>query len=263
MIKLAANLAFLYQEFEFLDRFSMATRDGFTGVEYLFPYDWQPLVLKKHLEDNGLKQVLFNLSPGDWNKGERGLASLPDRQLDFQETVSQALDYAAELDCRSLHVMAGLTAQSVSKQQQEGVFVENLLWASAKANAYDIDLLIEPINRQDMPNYFLSDFEHAAEIIETLNLPNLKLQFDIYHCQKIHGEVPNRLSKYLPITGHIQIANPPGRNEPDFGELNFPHLFDVIVDAGYSGWVGCEYKPSSTTQETLVWAEKYLAAEHA
>ncbi len=260
MINLAANLSFLYQQENFLDRFSLAARDGFKGVEYLFPYEWEATDLKLILDDNGLSQVLFNVSPGNWDVGERGLASLTGREQDFSVALSQALDYAATLQCPRLHVMSGL--QNGEPQEQRSVFTKNLAFASEKAASYDIDLLIEPINRQDMPNYFLSDVNLAADIIHDLNRPNIGLQFDIYHCQRIHGNVTQHFLKHQPIIKHIQIANPPYRNEPDAGELNFSYLFDEIAKAGYSGWIGCEYIPSSNDPSTLNWANDFLNSEY-
>ncbi|MBL4666222.1 MAG: TIM barrel protein [Sneathiella sp.] len=262
MIKLAANLSFLYQSVDFPERFALAARDGFKGVEYLFPYDWDAADLKRILDDNGLSQILFNVWPGNWDTGERGLASLAGREKDFEETVSQALDYAAELDCKRLHVLSGLRDTNLSFDQQKAVFSKNLARAAAKAEPYGIDLLIEPINTQDMPDYYLSDVDMAADIIHQLNRPNVGLQFDIYHCQKIHGDITKYFLKYQPIIKHIQIANPPGRNEPDKGEINFPYLFEEITKAKYSGWIGCEYIPSSSKSSTLNWARSHLHAKY-
>ncbi|MBL4907390.1 MAG: hydroxypyruvate isomerase family protein [Sneathiella sp.] len=258
MIKLAANLSFLYQELPFLDRFEAAAGDGFKGVEYLFPYDWNAYELSKRLKDNGMEQVLFNLPPGDWDRGERGLASLSGRENEFLDTVRQALDYAAELNCQRLHVMSGLTDRSLDEGQQRQGFVQALNKALELSKPYGTTLLIEPINTDDMPGYFLNDFTLATEIISEIGSDRLGLQFDIYHCQKIHGNLTHYLLNLLPITQHIQIANPPSRNEPDAGEINYSYLFNRLIENRYSGWIGCEYKPSRKTSETLKWADKYL-----
>jgi len=259
MIKLAANLGFMYQEVPLPDRFSLAAKDGFKGVEFLFPYEWPATNIKARLDENGLTQALFNLYPGDWASGERGLASLPGKEQDFENSLLQALDYAANLRCDHLHVMAGLRQPDISTHAQQDIFIRNLSKAVLKAQTYDITLLIEPINQIDMPAYFLDSFEMAADIITRIDHPSLKLQFDIYHCQRIKGSVAHSLTKYLPMTGHIQIADTPGRHEPGSGEINFQYLFDIIKKNKYTGWVGCEYIPSTTTSKTLGWAEQYSA----
>lgn len=259
MLKLAANLSFLYSNLPFLDRFEAAARDGFKGVEFLFPYDQKTKEIASRLEDHQLQQALFNLPPGDWQRGDRGLASLPGREDEFLQSVRLALDVAAELGCRRLHVMAGLQDTNLTLPQQTNAFVQSLEKAVALAPPYDITLLIEPINRQDIPNYFLNDFDMARDIISQINSPRLKLQFDIYHCQKIHGNISQRLTELLPITGHIQIANPPDRTEPDVGEINYSYLLNKLSENNYSNWIGCEYKPSAQTSQTLGWAADYLS----
>lgn len=261
-LKLAANLSFLYQEYEFLDRFNAAAADGFSGVEYLFPYDWPAKKLSGLLNEHGLRQILFNLQPGDWTKGDRGLASLPDRESDFTNSVYKALDYAAELNCTHLHVMSGIKQKDISASKQTDHFAQSLTKALELAKPYNITLLIEPINNHDMPGYFLNDFDFAADIINTIGSDHLGLQFDIYHCQKIHGNIAARLEQLISITRHIQIANPPNRSEPNVGEINYPYLFNLLQRLNYSGWMGCEYIPSSTTSQTLDWASGSLHVKY-
>jgi len=258
MLKFAANLSFLFQEHDFQDRFAAAADAGFKGVEYLFPYAWPAAQLKNRLEDQGLHQALFNLSPGDWEKGERGLAGLPGRENEFLDSVKQALDYADTLDCKSLHVMAGLKDPDLRQSEQIKQHQASLTKAVELVQDTDITLLIEPINRQDMPGYLLADFDEALQIIRDIGSDSLRLQFDIYHCQKIHGDVSKRLTECLPFTGHIQIANPPDRSEPNVGELNFLYLFDLLEKTGYDGWIGCEYKPSVKAVDSFGWAKQYF-----
>ncbi len=258
MLNLAANLNFLYQEVPFFNRFEAAARDGFRGVEILFPYEWNAKEIAKRLNSTGLKQVLFNLHPGRWSEGERGLASLPGREAEFMNSMRQALDYAGELGCQQLHIMAGLRDPDLSYAQQKGTFTDSLSKALDLAKADDVTVLIEPINTEDIPGYFLNNFADAAEIIGEIGSDRLKLQFDIYHCQKIHGRLTRHLTDLLPITGHIQIANPPSRSEPSLGEINYSYLFNMLEAKGFSDWIGCEYKPSATTTETLGWASDYL-----
>ena len=257
MINLAANLSFLYQDVPFLERFEQAAGDGFRSVEYLFPYDYAPDILAAQLDRYDLEQALFNLSPGNWETGERGLAALPGRQEEFQASVNTALKYAKELSCSRLHVMSGLRDAGYRFEDQLACYTENLKIAAAMAKADNVTLLIEPINTKDIPSYFLCDFEQALTVIEDVAADNLKLQFDIYHCQRLMGDVVHNLHRYLPVTGHIQIANPPDRHEPSEGELNFSYILDYL-DHNYEGWIGCEYKPKTEGSAHLEWAAAYL-----
>ncbi|MEX1035700.1 MAG: 2-oxo-tetronate isomerase [Sneathiella sp.] len=257
-LKLAANLSFLYPDLPFLDRFAAAACDGFRGVEYLFPYDFGPAEIRKRLEDNGLDQVLFNLRAGDFLKGERGLASLTGREAEFQATLDQAIDYAVALDCKRLHVMAGLRDSTVAHDTQLAVYRNNLRIAAAAAEKAGITVLIEPINTKDMPGYFLKSVSMAAALIGEINHPSLRLQFDIYHVQKTDGDIIRQYRKFSPLIRHIQIANPPNRFEPGNGEINYPYIFDYLESEGYDDWIGCEYTPSAGTSETLGWARNYL-----
>ena len=250
MPRFAANLSMLYPELDFLDRFDAAAKDGFTGVEYLFPYAFPADDIKARLQANGLQQVLFNGPPGDWDGGERGQACLPGREQEFRDGIAKALDYAAALDCPRIHVMAGLVPAGVARAEAQAVYVDNLRWAAGEASQAGRDMLIEPINTRDSPGFFLNRQDHAHDIVALVGAPNLKVQMDLYHCQIVEGDVAMKVRKYLPTgrVGHLQIAGVPARNEPDLGELNHPYLFDVIDEVstacGWDGWIGCEYRPA-------------------
>jgi hydroxypyruvate isomerase len=245
MPRFAANLSFLYQDLPFPERFAAAAQDGFRAVEYLFPYDYPAAEIAAWLADHGLQQVLFNAPPGDWAAGERGLACLDGRQSEFRAGLAQALDYAAALSCPRIHVMAGLLPPGQTRDALQDVYLDNLRWAAAAAAPYGVALLIEPINLRDIPGYFLNRQDHAHELLQIVGAPNLKVQMDLYHCQIVEGDVSMKLRQYLPTgrVGHIQIASVPARHEPDEGELNYPHLFALLDELGYDGWVGCEYRP--------------------
>ena len=254
MPQFAANLSMLYPELDFLDRFEAAAKDGFKAVEYLFPYPYERRQLAARLKDNGLQQVLFNAPPGDWDRGERGLACLPGRETEFREGIATAIDYAVALDCPRIHVMAGLVPEGVEREAVQPVYLDNLRWAAAEAAKAGRDVLIEPINTRDIPRFFLNRQDHAHEIIDMVGAPNLKVQMDLYHCQIVEGDVAMKIRQYLPTgrVGHFQIAGVPERHEPDVGEMNYPYLFDVIdqvsAESGWAGWIGCEYRPKRGAQ---------------
>ncbi len=250
MPKFAANLSMLYPELDFLDRFEAAARDGFKAVEYLFPYAFEAWQIAACLKTHGLQQVLFNAPPGDWDAGERGLTCLPDRQAEFRIGVGKALEYAAVLDCPRIHLMAGLVSAGSERESLRRTYVENLRWAALAAARIGVDVLIEPINRRDMPGFFLNRQDQAHAFVSEVALSNLKVQMDLYHCQIVEGDVAMKLRQYLPggQVGHIQIAGVPQRHEPDLGELNYAYLLAVIDELGYDGWVGCEYRPARGRQ---------------
>ena len=250
MPQFAANLSLLYPELDFLDRFEAAARDGFTAVEFLFPYAYPAAELAARLQAHGLQQVLFNVSPGHWDAGERGLAALPGREAEFQASLHQALGYAAALNCPRLHVMAGIMPAGQEREALAPTYYQNLRWAAALAAQQGVELLIEPLNTRDTPRYFLNRQDHAHEILDAVNAPNLKVQMDLYHCQIVEGDVAMKLRKYLPTgrVSHIQIAGVPERQEPDTGELNYPYLLQLLDALGYAGWVGCEYRPRRGAQ---------------
>ena len=257
MLRFAANLSFLYGEYDFPERFAAAAKDGFTGVEYLFPYDYPAQHLAARLQENSLVQVLFNAPPGDWAAGERGLASLPGREAEFHTAIQTALAYAQALTCPRVHVMAGLQPSGAERSAMHRTFVANLAWAAELAAPAGVELLIEPINTRDMPGYFLNRQDEAHAIVDEIGNPALKVQMDLYHCQIVEGDVSMKLKKYLgKNVGHLQIASVPDRNEPDRGELNYEYLLDLIEERGYNGWIGCEYRPKAGTSEGLGWLKK-------
>lgn len=258
MPRFAANLSMLYPELPFLDRFAAAARDGFKGVEYLFPYAHPAEDIAARLKTHGLQQVLFNAPPGGtdaasidaaWAAGMRGTASVPGREDEFRAGVQLALRYAEALDCPRIHCMAGLLAEGTSREAARETYLHNLRWAAAEAARDGRDILIEPINPRDIPRFFLNRQDEAHAIVQEVGAPNLKVQFDLYHCQIVEGDVAMKIRQYLPTgrVGHFQVAGVPERHEPDVGELNCAYLFDVIdgvaAQCGWQGWVGCEYKP--------------------
>lgn len=264
MPRFAANLSLLYNEHPFLDRFAAAAADGFQGVEYLFPYAFAAADLAQRLADHGLQQVLFNAPPGDWDAGERGIACLPRREAEFRAGFTQALDYAQALNCPRLHVMAGLAPAGVERARLQATYEANLAWAAEQAATLGREVLIEPINPRDFPGYFLTHQAEAHRIAQAIGAPNLKVQFDLYHCQIVEGDVAMKIRQYLPTgrVGHFQLAGVPQRHEPDVGELNYPYLFNVIDEVaeacGWQGWIGCEYRPargsvSNATRDGLGW----------
>jgi len=266
MPRFAANLSMLYNEYEFLNRFAAAAKNGFKAVEYLFPYAFEAQDLKQRLVDNGLEQVLFNAPPGDWDAGERGLACLPGREHDFQESFHKALEYAQVLNCPRIHVMAGVKPQGTELATLEATYIQNITWAAAQAQKSGRDVLIEPINTRDIPGFFLNYQDQAHKIVEHIGASNVKVQMDLYHCQIMEGDLATKIRQYLPTgrVGHFQIAGVPMRHEPDVGELNHPYLFDVIDEVsaacGWDGWIGCEYRPArgatpNGTHDGLGWLQ--------
>ena len=255
MPNFAANLTMMFTEHAFLDRFTVAADQGFAAVEYLFPYEHSPDAIAKQLAGNNLTQALFNMPPGDWAKGERGVAGLPGREQEFRDGVTTALRYAEATGVKRLHMMAGMTDLKDAKAM--ATYRANITYAAEALAAKGLDLLLEPINGRNMPGYGLNSFDLAAEIISGMNLPNLKLQFDIYHCQILHGDVTMRMRALLPISGHVQIASVPSRHEPSGEELNYPFLFDELDRLGYQGFVGCEYNPKAGTVAGLGWFAPY------
>jgi hydroxypyruvate isomerase len=254
--RFAANLSMMYTEHAFLDRFAAAAADGFTAVEYLFPYEYPAAQLRGLLDGNGLQQALFNAPPGDFEAGERGIASLPGREAEFRDGFHRALDYAEEMDCPRVHVMAGLVPAGANRDERLAVvYHDNLGWAAERALTRGVDVLIEPINQRDMPGYLLSLQDEAHQIVVKIGAPNLKVQLDLYHCQITEGDLTMRLRSDLPTgrVGHLQIGGVPDRHEPDCGELAIDYLFAVIDELGFDGWVGCEYRPAKGTSEGLGW----------
>ena len=277
MPKFAANLSMLYNELPFLDRFEAAARDGFQGVECLFPYAWPAQEVAARLQGNGLRQVLLNAPPGGtdaassvaaWDSALRGTACVLGREAEFRQGVEMALAYAETLDCPRIHLMAGLVPTGVERDAVRATYVTNLRWAAAQAAQAGRGVLIEPINARDMPRYFLNRQDHAHEIVAEVGAPNLQVQMDLYHCQIVEGDVATKLRQYLPTgrVGHIQIAGVPERHEPDSGELNDRYLLGVLdtvaAQCGWDGWVGCEYRPRrgavpGGTSDGLGWMARF------
>jgi hydroxypyruvate isomerase len=257
MPRLAANLSMMFNEVPFLERFSAARKAGFEGVEFLFPYEFPAAELRSRMVGEGLTQVLFNMPPGDWANGERGLAALPGRQAEFREGVKRALDYAATLECRRVHCMAGIVPAGVSPVTAAAVYAANLSWATEQARPAGVKLMIEPINHRDMPGYFLNTQAQGAALVEAIGTDRLGLQFDVYHVQITEGDITKRMERFMPVIDHMQIADVPARNEPGTGEIGWEFVFRRIDELGYMGWVGCEYRPAGDTVAGLEWRQKF------
>jgi hydroxypyruvate isomerase len=258
MTKLCANLTMLFGEVDFLDRFAAASNAGFRGVEYLFPYAYDKAQLAELLGKHGLTQVLHNLPAGDWASGERGIACLPDRVAEFQDGVGTAIEYARALGCKQVNVLAGIAPAGVAADKIRDTFVANVKFAAAQLGAAGIRLLIEPINTYDIPGFYVTGTQQTLELIAASGSDNVYLQYDIYHMQRMEGELAATIARHLPRIAHIQLADNPGRNEPGSGEINYPFLFAHLDKIGYDGWIGCEYKPASITAAGLGWAASYL-----
>lgn len=257
MPKFAANLTMLFQEVSFLDRFELAAKAGFKYVEYLFPYEWAAELLATHLKEHGLQQVLFNLPAGNWIKGERGIACLPGREHEFREGLDLAIHYAQKLRVNQVNCLAGLlpenNAAAVFPEHWE-TLLANVRYAAKELKKHNIQLLLEPINSKiDMPGFLLDTLDKAIQLIEQCQSSNVGIQFDIYHMQIMQGDIIRTLAQHLPIIGHIQFADNPGRHEPGTGELNFQRIFKSLDDLNYTGWASAEYIPKKSTADSLDW----------
>lgn len=236
-----------------MDRFAAAARDGFAGVEYMSPYEFAATDVAAQLREHRLTQVLFNLPAGDWLSGERGIACLPERRAEFREGVARAIEYAQALGCTQLNCIAGRAPASTSLGPLQETLIENLRFAAAETAKSGIRLLLEPINTRDIPGFFVSTTAHAEQILQAVGSQNLFIQYDIYHMQIMQGDLVPTLERLLPRISHVQIADTPGRHEPGTGEINYAFLLAQLVRLGYRGWVGCEYKPQTTTSAGLIW----------
>jgi hydroxypyruvate isomerase len=252
MPRFNANLSWLFQDRPFAERFAAAATAGFRGIEILFPYDHPASEIRSALDANGLEMVLLNAPPGNFSAGDRGLAALPGREREFRETFAQAIEYAAVLNCKRIHVMAGLP-DAAEKALVQRTFLSNLEYALNQVESSGIHILIEPINTRDIPGYYLTTVEQADATLEELSHPALMIQFDWYHAQIMGGDLARRTEKYFTKTGHYQIAGVPDRAEPDIGEVNYAYLFQLVDSLQYDGWIGCEYRPRSRTEEGLAW----------
>jgi hydroxypyruvate isomerase len=253
MPRFAANLSMLFNELDFLDRFEAASKVGFTGVEYLFPYDFDKHELARRLDHWGLEQVLHNLPAGRWAAGERGIACLPDRVAEFRAGVMAAIDYATSLGCKQVNCLAGIAPTSSDPAALRNAFLENLNFAAEQLKSAGIRLLIEAINTFDIPGFYLTGTHQAQMLIDEIGSDNLFIQYDIYHMQIMEGDLARTIEKHLPSIAHIQLADNPGRHEPGTGEINYPFVYDRLDALGYAGWIGAEYKPARTTADGLGW----------
>jgi hydroxypyruvate isomerase len=257
MPRFCANLTMLWNELDFMDRFAAAARAGFSGVEYLFPYDHDKNRLAEQLRQHRLTQVLHNLPAGNWAQGERGIACHPRRVAEFQDGVGKAIEYAQALGCKQVNCLAGIRPSQVDPGLARETYIRNLQFAAPLLHDAGIKLLIEPVNTRDIPGFFLNNSKQAFDIIKAVGSDNLFLQYDIYHAQVMEGDLARTIEANLALIPHMQLADNPGRNEPGTGEINYPFLFQHIDRIGYGGWIGCEYKPKTTTDAGLGWVRPY------
>jgi hydroxypyruvate isomerase len=260
-LKFSANLSFLFNELPFLDRFEAARNVGFAAVEYMFPHEFDAHELKARLDALGLQQVLFNMPVPDWESGGRGLLILPDRVDEFRQNVRTAIEYARVLGVRQVNCLSGLRPMGANDSALRRTAVENLRQAAFEMGENDIRLLLEPINHFDMPGFYLNTAAQAEELIDEAGVPNIFIQFDIYHQQRMCGEIIATFLRLKDRIAHIQIADNPGRHEPGTGEINFANVFRALESVGYDGWIGCEYRPKTTTIEGLGWMRAELETE--
>ncbi len=253
MPRFAANLTMLFTEYPLLERFDRAAAAGFEAVEFLFPYDEDIAAIRAALDRNNLQQVLFNLPAGDFAAGERGFANDPGRVPEFRDGVARALEIAGELNCPKINCLVGMTLDDVPLDIQWQAVIENLRYAATEAEKAGVLQIFEPLNTFDTPGFLLSTTAQALMLLDEVKRDNLKIQYDIYHAQRMEGNICGTLEQYLPQIGHIQIADSPGRNEPGTGELNYPYIFEHLDRIGYDGWVSLEYRPSTTTEDSLGW----------
>ncbi len=258
MPRFAANLTMLFTEHAFLDRFDHAAKAGFKAVEFLFPYAFHPGDIKRRLDANGLALVLHNLPAGNWDAGERGIACHPDRVNEFREGVETAIRHAGALGVRQLNCLVGKAPAGVADDVLRRTVVDNLRYAADALKKAGLRLLIEPINTHDIPGFYLNRTVQAADLLAEVGADNAFIQYDIYHAQRMEGELAATIEKYLPRIGHIQLADNPGRNEPGTGEIHYPFLFAHLDRIGYQGWIGCEYKPATTTEAGLGWRQSLV-----
>ena len=257
MPKFAANLSMLYGEVDFIDRFECASRAGFRGVEFWFPYALEKNSVADRLKKWELVQVLHNLPAGDWERGERGIACLPDRIGEFQDGVGKGIEYASALGCNQLNCLAGNIPGGVPLDKLRTTFIENVRFAAKHLAEANIKLLLESINTRDVPRFFLTHTQQAVDIIEDANVENVFLQYDIYHMQIMEGDLTATIEHNLSRIAHLQIADSPGRHEPGTGEINYDFIFSFVDRVGYQGWLGCEYNPVTTTEAGLSWLTPY------
>jgi hydroxypyruvate isomerase len=253
MPKFAANLSMLFTEHPFLERFARAKAAGFEAVEFLFPYEYDSGAIAQELRRHRLEQVLFNLPAGNFAAGDRGMANDPNRVDEFRAGVRAELKIASELGCQRLNCLAGLRLGDVSEEMQTTTLIENLRYAADAAARVGVLQVVEPLNAFDAPGYFLPTPDTGFEIVERAGHPNLMLQYDIYHAQRMSGNLAATIAARIDLIGHVQIADSPARNEPGTGEINYPFVLQALDDAAYSGWVSLEYRPRHSTESPLEW----------
>lgn len=258
MPRFAANLSMLYTEYGFLDRFAAAAEDGFKGVEYLSPFEFDVEIIAEALQSAGLSQVLFNLPSGDWAGGERGIACLPGRETDFRKGVDLAIRYAEAVGCKQINCLSGKIPDGLNREDAHGVLADNLAFAAPKLADADLRLLVEPINHFDIPSFALNTSAETLQLFEKIGEENLWLQYDFYHMQRMQGELVATFQALQNRIAHVQIADNPGRHEPGTGEINHGFIFEQLDALGYDGWVGCEYMPLNGTSAGLGWCETFL-----
>ena len=266
MLRFSANLSFLFTEAPFLDRFAEAAHAGFHAVEFAFPYDFQAKEIAARVREHKLDVVLFNSPPSNWADGDRGVASIPGREHEFAAGIATALRYAETLHCPRLHVMAGVLPEDADFEERERrmrTFVRNLRFACTEAAATGINIMIEPINARDMPRYLLTTQAEAHALRMEVGAANLQVQMDLYHAQITEGDLSEKIRRWLPHIGHVQIAGVPGRHEPNVGEINYEYIFKLLDDLKYDGWIGCEYRPARGTTAGLTWLYKLLDRKRA
>ncbi len=256
MPRFAANLTLMFNEVEFLDRFDAAKANGFEAVEFLFPYAFEADQIAEKLEKNDLDLALFNLPPGDWENGDKGMSAIPGREQEFQDTVGVGLEYARAFGNKTVHMMAGINAEGVTTEQAFETYVKNYQYCADAFAELGVNVIIEPLNTRDVPGYMISQNSGARAVIAAADRPNIGLQFDFYHVQIMGGDLATQFETHLDITKHVQIAGVPERFEPNVGEINYPYLFDLMDRVGYEGYVGCEYKPQNGTEAGLGWMPK-------
>ncbi len=257
MPRFAANLTMLFTEYPFLERFDRAARAGFDAVEFLFPYDEDVSAIREALDRNGLTQVLFNLPAGDFAGGERGIANDPRRVSEFKEGAGRALEIAGQLDCHQLNCLIGLELDDVTPEKQWETVVDNLRYAADQAESAGVRQVVEPLNSIDTPGFLLTSTPGALRLLDDVGSDNLRIQYDIYHMQRMEGNLAATLRQHIDRIGHIQVADSPARNQPGTGEINYPFIFKTLDEIGYDGWIGCEYKPEPNTEASLSWLREW------
>ena len=252
MPRFAANLTMMFNEVPFIERFGKAAAAGFDAVEFLFPYAHSAEDIRAELDKHKLTLALFNMPPGDWDAGDRGMAAIPGREGEFRKNVETALHYALALGCKTLHAMSGIT-DGFARSACEDSFVSNFRYAADQLAPHGITLLVEPINSRNMPGYFISHQSDALALLERVGRANAAVQLDLYHAQIMDGDLTRLIEKMKGRFAHVQLASVPARHEPDEGEINYPHLYAVLDAEGYDGWIGCEYNPRGVTEDGLGW----------